>query len=210
MVDMGSGCGCSAWVSWRGLVACGLMGPGAVGPSPARPGPLWAAQKPGSGSGACTDPGRDHAPKVKPPFCKDSKLPPRIVSGGPEKSCTPYTRAEIKLPFRLVCTVPGAGPISCNQARLPPGVAIPYTHTYQATPPPGYMSSYSFTWGRGLKICCTSTRMSSFQATLPLCTSYQAIAIQSSYLLTSASCQATLPQCTKNQATLSQGCKVAS
>ncbi len=30
----------------------------------------------------------------------------------------------------------------------------PYTHTYQATPPLGYMSSYPFAWGRGFKICC--------------------------------------------------------
>lgn len=152
--------GCLArWARWAGRGpwwGCGygrdvgggcvgiLAGPGVLWPDGAGgrgaslvgPGPLWADQKPGGAVDAGPVAGSDCDQKPKSPFCNDSKLPGRNVSGGPEKSCTPYTRVKIKLPFCRVAKVHGSGPISCNQARLSPWCCTPYTCAYQATPPP--------------------------------------------------------------------------
>lgn len=71
-------------------------------------------------------------------------------------SC-PGVPKSLALPIRMcqatlspgVCTVPGAGPISCNQARLPPGVALPYAYTYQATLPNGCKNQARLSPGPG-------------------------------------------------------------
>ena len=134
---MGGKCVGSAWVSGRGLVACGLIGPWAVGLSLAGPGPFGAAQKPGSGAGLAADPGRDHAPKVKPISCNDSKLPGRSVGRGAEKSCTPYTCGRNQATLSpWVCTAPGPGR----------SLAIKLPRHFVACTPYTHISSYPATW----------------------------------------------------------------